>query len=197
VAKKRTQALFDMRSKYESRNSIQGIGYYVPPHIPLDKWKKLCKKWTRILQTSGHDDIEQFSSDCTGHFSSFFFKTNKNQSLSGSAATVARLYKPANEYFYRRLRLFYHHGDLRRRSYFKTALKLLPDMPANARYTLLKNFLRLRMDGATHQAITNWLRKEAPKTCRQKRSIWWVYYRIMFIEKQAELWAKQNPEMME
>jgi hypothetical protein len=179
-SKKGTEALKKIRSDNNSRNYNQGIGIHLPPNVPLKEYQKLKKKWDKILEAAGHDEIEQFSTNCTGHFSPFFIKSKHNRSLSGSSATVARTYKPDTEEYYRRLGLFYHHAN------FHNLFR--------GKSRLYKRLVMLLKDGATYQNLVDYIKSErAPKSIRAKKSIFWAHYHVKILEaKMAEWFIETN-----
>jgi hypothetical protein len=183
VTKRNTQALKAIRVKYDSRNYSQGIGYHIPNGMTLKEWQTLKRTWENKLLKSGHDEIEQFSSNSTGHFSPYFVKTKHNNSLSGSSATVARLYKPDTQEYYRRLGIFFYHAPLQK--IFK------------GNYWMYYHIIRLRKDGATYQNLVDWMRTKAPKSFRAKKSIFWAFYHVNYLQDEMQKWFNANPEFKE
>ncbi len=184
MAKRDTRAL-DFRSKHESRLTSGGIGYYVPPNVTTAEWKRTYKRWQKKLRDSGFDEIEQLSHDCTGHFSPFFTKTISNQSLSGSTTTVARIYKPETEEYYRRLALFFHHGP------FHTLF--------GANRWLYFHIVKLRKDGATLKDVAGKFNsKGCPKPIRGLKArftIFFVWYHLQVIEPAINKWFRETKAM--
>lgn len=175
MAKRNTQALKDLRSNKDTRNFTQGIGYHIPHDVTLKEFQKLKRKWDKILQDDGHDEIEQFSTNCTGHFSPFFIKSKHGRSLSGSAATVARIYKADTEEYYRRLGLFYHHAN------FHNVFR--------GRARLYKRICKLLSEGATYQMLVDYIGShKAPKSIRAKKSIFWAHYHVKHLEERMSEW---------
>lgn len=183
MAKRPTDELKAIRSENETRKYSQGIGYYLPPGMSPQEWRKLKKKWDKKLLSTGHDEIEQFSNDCTGHFSPFFTKTKHGKSLSGSSATVARIYKPDTEEYYRRLGLFYHHAN------FHNVFR--------GKSRLYKRITKMLADGATYQQLVNWLRTDAPPSLRARKSIFWAFYHVKYLEKKMKEWFSKHPDFLD
>lgn len=182
--KRPTESLKAIRVKHDTRNFSQGIGYFVPDGMTMKEWQQLKRKWDAKLLASGHDEIEQFSTNQTGHFSPYFVKTKHNNSLSGSSATVAMLYRPETEEYYRRLGLFFYHAPLN---------KLF-----RGKYWMYWHIIRLRKDGATYKDMIMWLRSsKAPPSLRSKKSIYWSFYHVNYVEEVMQRWFDANPDFKE
>jgi hypothetical protein len=183
LAKNRTRALQAIRSQYESRRYNQGIGYYVPEGVSREEWHKLVKTWNEKLAASGHHDIEQFSPDCSGRFSSVFYKDPQSRSITGSSASVVRRFKYSSQEFYRRLGLFRYHAPIN--EMFKGEV------------WRIRGFLKLWSEGATTQELTNWLNNHKRPSIQQKISIWSVHYRTKEIAALINKWWLENEDWLD
>jgi hypothetical protein len=192
MAKKRTKALLLFRSENDLSGGTQGIGYYVPRTVTKSQFRSEAKKWHQKLIRSGFPEIEQFATDYTGHFSPFFVKTPQSNSLSGSAATISRIYKPETEEYYRRLALFFYHAPMR-------VLFSRAKVPREL-YLIYKTIVRLRMEGVTYQGIAKFLnsykvRSRKIKQLRKRYTLFFVYYHVQVIEPIVNQWYKATPGM--
>lgn len=183
MAKKKTKALAELRSKHGLNRGTGGIGYFIPPSA-RNEWKQLYKTWSKKLQDSGFPEIEQFSTDCTGHFSPYFIKTAQNKSISGSSATVLRQYKPENAIYYRQLSIFFYHAPYKRL------------FGPNA--SLYYHIIKLRKDGATYKDIVACFNSaRCPATVKKLKprfTIFFVWYHLQIIEPAINQWFKDNPK---
>lgn len=181
MAKKRTEALLLLRSEHMVKNPDQGIGYFVPSTISKEEWIRIRKEWDTKLKNSGHNDIEQYSANCTGHFSPFFYKTAGSKSRSGSARTEAVQYRPETAEYYRRLGLFFHHAPLRDLFRNKGTRR--------TNFYIFYHIIRIRKDGGTYQNMVDWLASDAaPPSIRAVKSIYWAYYHTKRIEGIMRAW---------
>jgi hypothetical protein len=151
--------------------------------MDLREWHRIVKLWNKRLASSGFNDIEQFSPDCSGRFSAMFYKDPQSRSITGSGASVTRRYNFASAEFYRRLGVFVHHAPLRK--LFKGEVW---------RY---KGLLKLWASGATSQEITEWLNRHKSPTVQLQRSIYWVHYRLKELEVIVNKWWNENEEWLD
>lgn len=182
--KTRTEALLKLRRERAVKRAGQGIGYFVPPTMSKDAWLKLRKTWDEKLRKSGHDEIEQFSHDCSGHFTPYFIKTHGNKTgFSGGVAEMARKYDPFKAEYYRRLGIFLHHAN------FHNIFR--------GRSRLYKRIVKHMSEGATLQAMLHYFEFKAPLTIRHKWSIFWIYTRVHEVNAKMAAWFKRYPEWLD
>ncbi len=196
LAKKSTEALIKLRSENGNAGGRQGIGYFVPASTSKNEWKKLKRIWDKKLRNSNFDDIEQFSPDCTGHFSPFFTKTVGNNSVWGSSASVARQYDSSTLEYYRRVGIFLNHAPL---------WKLFGcGKGGHQHYWRVWHILKLTSEGATYQAIANFFKsKKCPPSIRGKKSYFFAYHHLerptnkRAINRIMAKWWSENREWLE
>lgn len=196
MAKRNTKAIHGLRSEKLNSAGRQGIGYYIPPTMDRNEWIKLRKLWNKKLQETNFDDIEQYSHDCSGHFSPFFVKTKHNNSIWGSSASAARQYSSETAEYYRRVGLFLHHADL---------WALFGRGKGGRRhYWLVWHMLRLLAKGATYQAIADFFgSSKCPPSLRGKKTYFFAYHHIerpknkRAINKVMAEWWNKNREWLD